>query len=80
MLPPMPRKPASSDNEPVEEPHYHGHRERVRERFFSAGPEALSDYASKLFGEPFGADSIVGETVETTEEFLKGRPVRPGPA
>ena len=44
MLPPMPRKPASSDNEPVEEPHYHGHRERLRERFFSAGPEALSDY------------------------------------
>ncbi|MBK9373609.1 MAG: DEAD/DEAH box helicase [Holophagales bacterium] len=34
--------------------------------------EALSDYAAKLFGEPFGTDSIVGETVETTEEFLKG--------
>jgi DNA repair protein RadC len=44
MLPPMPRKPASSDNEPVEEPHYHGHRERLRERFFAAGAEALSDY------------------------------------
>ena len=25
-------------------PHYHGHRERLRERFFDAGPEALSDY------------------------------------
>lgn len=45
--------------------------------------EALSDYASKLFGEPFGEDSIVGETVETTEEFLKGHLVTrfgvPGP-
>jgi DNA repair protein RadC len=25
-------------------PHYHGHRERLRERFREAGPEALSDY------------------------------------
>ena len=25
-------------------PHYHGHRERLRERFYAAGPEALSDY------------------------------------
>jgi DNA repair protein RadC len=24
--------------------HYHGHRERLRERFFNAGAEALSDY------------------------------------
>src|SRR5437667_1483781 len=28
----------------AEEPHYHGHRERLRERFFGAGPDALSDY------------------------------------
>lgn len=28
----------------VETPHYHGHRERLRERFRSAGPDALSDY------------------------------------
>ena len=27
-----------------EPPHYHGHRERLRERFYSAGPDALSDY------------------------------------
>ena len=40
----MPRKPAASDDQPTEEPHYHGHRERLRERFFNAGPEALSDY------------------------------------
>src|ERR1700735_687285 len=29
---------------PAETPHYHGHRERLRERFHSAGPDALSDY------------------------------------
>src|ERR1700688_2290541 len=28
----------------AETPHYHGHRERLRERFYGAGPEALSDY------------------------------------
>ena len=25
-------------------PHYHGHRERLRERFREAGADALSDY------------------------------------
>jgi DNA repair protein RadC len=29
---------------PPEVPHYHGHRERLRERFLTAGAEALSDY------------------------------------
>jgi DNA repair protein RadC len=29
---------------PAETPHYHGHRERLRERFHTAGPDALSDY------------------------------------
>jgi DNA repair protein RadC len=29
---------------PSETPHYHGHRERLRERFHGAGPDALSDY------------------------------------
>ena len=28
----------------AEAPHYHGHRERLRERFRDAGPDALSDY------------------------------------
>ena len=28
----------------AETPHYHGHRERLRERFHDAGPDALSDY------------------------------------
>ena len=27
-----------------EKPHYHGHRERLRDRFRQAGPNALSDY------------------------------------
>ena len=40
----MPAKPSPSPDQPAETPHYHGHRERLRERFFSAGPEALSDY------------------------------------
>jgi DNA repair protein RadC len=33
-----------SQSEPAEAPHYHGHRERLRERFLGAGPDALSDY------------------------------------
>ncbi|MEN3290580.1 MAG: repair protein RadC, partial [Bradyrhizobium sp.] len=33
--------PAAED---AEDPHYHGHRERLRERFLTAGPESLSDY------------------------------------
>jgi DNA repair protein RadC len=34
----------SDPSEPTEAPHYHGHRERLRERFHGAGPDALSDY------------------------------------
>jgi DNA repair protein RadC len=34
----------NSKDQPAETPHYHGHRERLRERFHSAGPDALSDY------------------------------------
>jgi DNA repair protein RadC len=40
----MPAKPRPPQDEPAETPHYHGHRERLRERFFSAGADALSDY------------------------------------
>jgi DNA repair protein RadC len=38
--------PADADNPAgfAEAPHYHGHRERLRERFRDAGPDALSDY------------------------------------
>jgi DNA repair protein RadC len=31
-------------DKPAETPHYHGHRERLRERFYRSGPDALSDY------------------------------------
>jgi DNA repair protein RadC len=44
MVAPMPAKTSDSEDQPAETPHYHGHRERLRERFYSAGPDALSDY------------------------------------
>ncbi len=40
----MPAKPIDSPEQATETPHYHGHRERLRERFHAAGPDALSDY------------------------------------
>jgi len=47
-MPNMPQDKTPQDKPPqdasAEEPHYHGHRERLRERFYSAGPDALSDY------------------------------------
>src|SRR3954470_24243956 len=40
----MPHEPAKPEEKPAEEPHYHGHRDRLRERFFNAGADALNDY------------------------------------
>ena len=40
----MPAKTSPSESPPGETPHYHGHRERLRERFRQAGTDALSDY------------------------------------
>ena len=40
----MPAKTSDTEDRSAETPHYHGHRERLRERFHSAGPDALSDY------------------------------------
>jgi DNA repair protein RadC len=40
----MPEKSKQPDHRPPEKPHYHGHRERLRERFRSAGADALADY------------------------------------
>ena len=42
----MPAKLPQPEDPPVtaDTPHYHGHRERLRERFRSAGADALSDY------------------------------------
>src|SRR5579871_4754192 len=38
-------RPTSEDETGGEEvPHYHGHRQRLRERFLAAGPDALPDY------------------------------------
>ena len=44
MLAPMPTKTSEPQDPSAETPHYHGHRERLRERFHGAGPDALSDY------------------------------------
>ncbi len=40
----MPARISEHTSQPDEKPHYHGHRERLRERFHAAGPDALSDY------------------------------------
>src|ERR1700744_2993437 len=42
----MPSLPLSQprQDEKEETPHYYGHRERLRERLFTAGPDALQDY------------------------------------
>jgi DNA repair protein RadC len=42
----MPGKTSKPEdkNDDAATPHYHGHRERLRERFYGAGPDALSDY------------------------------------
>jgi DNA repair protein RadC len=40
----MPAKSKPPQATSAETPHYHGHRQRLRERFHSAGPDALSDY------------------------------------
>jgi DNA repair protein RadC len=38
------KKPDSEDDASTGKPHYHGHRERLRDRFRRAGANALSDY------------------------------------
>jgi DNA repair protein RadC len=40
----MSGKASDSEEQSAETPHYHGHRERLRDRFHAAGPDALSDY------------------------------------
>jgi DNA repair protein RadC len=40
----MAAKTTDAQDQSAETPHYHGHRERLRERFHGAGPDALSDY------------------------------------
>src|SRR3954447_5357310 len=40
----MAAKTDHDKSKPEDAPHYLGHRERLRERFFAAGADALSDY------------------------------------
>ena len=41
----MDAKKRESERDPAAAlPHYHGHRERLLERFRAVGPDALSDY------------------------------------
>lgn len=35
---------AKKETPPKETPHYHGHRDRLRQRFAESGPDALADY------------------------------------
>jgi DNA repair protein RadC len=42
--PPLEIKRTPAKKVAPEKPHYHGHRERLRERFDTAGAEALADY------------------------------------
>jgi DNA repair protein RadC len=55
--------------EPAEVPHYHGHRERLRERFRNAGPDALSDY--ELLEMALFAAKPRGDTKPTAKLLLK---------
>lgn len=41
---PASSRPKSSSPDDTDKPHYFGHRERLRERLFEAGPDALQDY------------------------------------
>src|SRR6201986_80953 len=40
----MPGKSRPPPDAPADDPHYLGHRDRLRERFYGAGPDALSVY------------------------------------
>jgi hypothetical protein len=37
-------KPTTASDPSEEAPHYHGHRQRLRQRFLEAGSDAVSDY------------------------------------
>jgi DNA repair protein RadC len=66
----MPRKIDNHpDGEKAEKPHYLGHRERLRERFYSAGPDALSDY--ELLEMALFFPLRQGDTKPLAKELLK---------
>ena len=43
-LGPMPGETKKPQDQSTEEPHYHGHHVRLRERFVAGGADALPDY------------------------------------
>lgn len=43
-MPSPPPPPASEAGEPAAAPHYHGHRQRLRQKFLENGPAAVADY------------------------------------
>lgn len=65
----MRAKTSNEADQPVEKPHYHGHRERLRERFRSAGPDALSDY--ELLEMVLFAAQPRGDMKPTAKELLR---------
>jgi DNA repair protein RadC len=40
----IPCRPAATASDPAPDPHCLGHRDRLCERFLTAGPDALADY------------------------------------
>src|SRR5581483_3474586 len=65
----MPAKSDPPKETAADKPHYHGHRERLRERFRSAGPDALADY-ELLEMILFGAKAQ-GDTKPAAKALLK---------
>ncbi len=69
MVTTMPGKSKQPDDESSETPHYHGHRARLRERFRSAGPEALADY--ELLEMILFSAKAQGDTKPAAKALLK---------
>ncbi len=63
---PPPKSPRSAT---AEKPHYHGHRERVRERIRAVGTEALADY--ELLEALLFRSISRGDTKATAKALLK---------
>jgi DNA repair protein RadC len=51
----MAEKNSRSDAGAAEVPHYHGHRQRLRERFREAGGNAVADYDLCQFSQDFAS-------------------------
>jgi DNA repair protein RadC len=65
----MPAKSKPPQDESAGTPHYHGHRKRLRERFHSAGPDALADY--ELLEMILYNARSQGDTKPTAKALLK---------